>query len=66
MKRDFDSIGSIFPTNIPKTVAIRLIGDSFNFHVAHLFREDRKMLRPVQYFITKKGLNDSLGRLENV
>jgi hypothetical protein len=27
-------------SNIPKMIAIKLIGDSFHFHVAHLFKRE--------------------------
>jgi len=50
---------------VPEAVAIKLIGDSFHFHVAYLFRENQKMIRLAQHFTLKKCLSNSLDKLEN-
>jgi hypothetical protein len=50
---------------VPEAVAIKLIGDSFYFHVAYLFKSELEMLRLTQYFTLKKRLNIGLDRLEN-
>ena len=63
----FQAAKPVFPVQaVSEIVAIKLIGDSFYFHVAYLFRENLKMLRLVQYFKLKEHLNIGLDRLENV
>jgi hypothetical protein len=47
-------------------VAIKLIGDSFYFHVAYLVQREPEMVRLAQYFTLKGCLNNNLGKLENV
>ena len=50
---------------VSEAVAIKLIGYSFHFHVAYLFRENQKMIQLAQYFTLKEWLNKRLDKLEN-
>jgi len=54
-------------SNIPKTSAIKLIGDSFHFHVAYLFKRELEMLDSLKQNPALKfnGLNNPLFSLEN-